>query len=177
VLRTALELGPESLAERAMFAVVGIAVSIPLAGAAYTFFERPIEAGSRNRNSFDSFPELAPDVLLRRNFGQQRPLGHLCHLACRGGKVGGLPLDQCDGIVQGLGKRDGLDVFREARSVDDGLWNERIRSPHGYQTEGSVDVLDFNDGIDLEAFEPGALEELPAGRIPPARKGVVEHQL
>jgi peptidoglycan/LPS O-acetylase OafA/YrhL len=51
VLRTALELGPESLAQRAVFAVVGIAISIPLAGAAYTFFERPIEARLRNRSS------------------------------------------------------------------------------------------------------------------------------
>jgi peptidoglycan/LPS O-acetylase OafA/YrhL len=44
VLRTALELGPETLAQRAVFAVVGIVISIPLAGAAYTFFERPVEA-------------------------------------------------------------------------------------------------------------------------------------
>ncbi|WP_307030387.1 acyltransferase family protein [Arthrobacter globiformis] len=51
VLRTALELGPASLAERVMFAVAGIAVSIPLAGAAYTFFERPVEARLRNRGS------------------------------------------------------------------------------------------------------------------------------
>ncbi|WP_395398573.1 acyltransferase family protein [Arthrobacter sp. UC242_113] len=51
VLRTALELGPVSLAERVVFAVVGIAVSIPLAGAAYTFFERPVEARLRNRAS------------------------------------------------------------------------------------------------------------------------------
>jgi peptidoglycan/LPS O-acetylase OafA/YrhL len=51
VLRTALELGPETLAQRAAFAVVGIAVSIPLAGAAYTFFERPVEARLRNRGS------------------------------------------------------------------------------------------------------------------------------
>ena len=51
VLRTALELGPEGLAERAVFTVVGIAVSIPLAGAAYTYFERPIEARLRNRSS------------------------------------------------------------------------------------------------------------------------------
>ncbi|MDQ0866504.1 peptidoglycan/LPS O-acetylase OafA/YrhL [Arthrobacter globiformis] len=51
VLRTALELGPEGLAQRAAFAVVGIAISIPLAGAAYTFFERPIEARLRNKSS------------------------------------------------------------------------------------------------------------------------------
>jgi peptidoglycan/LPS O-acetylase OafA/YrhL len=51
VLRTALELGPENLAQRAAFAAVGIAVSIPLAGAAYTFFERPVEARLRNRGS------------------------------------------------------------------------------------------------------------------------------
>jgi peptidoglycan/LPS O-acetylase OafA/YrhL len=51
VLRTALELGPVSLAERVMFGVVGIAVSIPLAGAAYTFFERPVEAKLRNSGS------------------------------------------------------------------------------------------------------------------------------
>ncbi|WP_353712921.1 acyltransferase [Arthrobacter sp. K5] len=51
VLRTALELGPESLAQRAAFAAVGIAISIPLAGAAYTFFERPIEARLRNGSS------------------------------------------------------------------------------------------------------------------------------
>jgi peptidoglycan/LPS O-acetylase OafA/YrhL len=50
VLRTALELGPDTLTARALFAVVGIAVSIPLAGAAYTFFERPIEARLRNRS-------------------------------------------------------------------------------------------------------------------------------
>jgi peptidoglycan/LPS O-acetylase OafA/YrhL len=48
VLRTALELGPETLTARAVFAVVGIAVSIPLAGAAYTYFERPVEARLRN---------------------------------------------------------------------------------------------------------------------------------
>jgi peptidoglycan/LPS O-acetylase OafA/YrhL len=48
VLRTVLELGPETLTARAVFAVVGIAVSIPLAGAAYTFFERPIESRLRN---------------------------------------------------------------------------------------------------------------------------------
>ncbi|RAM35807.1 acyltransferase [Arthrobacter globiformis] len=51
VLRTALELGPESLAERVVFAVVGVAVSIPLAGAAYAFFERPVEARLRTRRS------------------------------------------------------------------------------------------------------------------------------
>ncbi|MFC9350492.1 acyltransferase family protein [Arthrobacter sp. NPDC057013] len=51
VLRTALELGPESLAQRAVFAAVGIAIAIPLAGAAYTFFERPVEARLRNRGS------------------------------------------------------------------------------------------------------------------------------
>jgi peptidoglycan/LPS O-acetylase OafA/YrhL len=51
ILRTALELGPETLAERAAFAVVGIAVSIPLAGALYTLFERPIEARLRNKGS------------------------------------------------------------------------------------------------------------------------------
>lgn len=51
VLRTALELGPETLAERAAFAVVGIAVAIPLAGALYTFFERPVEARLRNHGS------------------------------------------------------------------------------------------------------------------------------
>jgi peptidoglycan/LPS O-acetylase OafA/YrhL len=51
VLRTALELGPESLAQRAVFAAAGIAISIPLAGAAYTFFERPVEARLRNRGS------------------------------------------------------------------------------------------------------------------------------
>ncbi|MDQ1059894.1 peptidoglycan/LPS O-acetylase OafA/YrhL [Arthrobacter globiformis] len=51
VLRTALELGPETLAERVTAAVVGIAISIPLAGAAYTFFERPVEARLRNRGS------------------------------------------------------------------------------------------------------------------------------
>jgi peptidoglycan/LPS O-acetylase OafA/YrhL len=51
VLRTALELGPENLAQRAVFAVLGVAISIPLAGAAYTFFERPVEARLRNRGS------------------------------------------------------------------------------------------------------------------------------
>jgi peptidoglycan/LPS O-acetylase OafA/YrhL len=51
VLRTALERGPETISQRPAFAVVGIAVSIPLAGAAYTFFERPIEARLRNRSS------------------------------------------------------------------------------------------------------------------------------
>lgn len=49
VLRSALELGPETPTARAVFAVVGIAVSIPLAGAAYTYFERPVEARLRNR--------------------------------------------------------------------------------------------------------------------------------
>lgn len=48
VLRTALELGPVTLAERAVFAAVGIAVSIPIAGALFTLFERPIEARLRN---------------------------------------------------------------------------------------------------------------------------------
>ncbi|MFE4834864.1 acyltransferase family protein [Arthrobacter sp. NPDC056691] len=51
VLRTALELGPESLAQRAAFAAVGIAIAIPLAGAAYTFIERPVEARLRNRGT------------------------------------------------------------------------------------------------------------------------------
>ena len=49
VLRTALELGPESLAERAAYAAIGVVIAIPLAGALYTFFERPIEARLRNR--------------------------------------------------------------------------------------------------------------------------------
>ncbi|UKA56550.1 acyltransferase [Arthrobacter sp. FW305-BF8] len=51
VLRTALELGPENLAQRAALAAVGIALSIPLAGAAYTFVERPIEARLRSRGA------------------------------------------------------------------------------------------------------------------------------
>ncbi|MFE4543435.1 acyltransferase family protein [Arthrobacter sp. NPDC056727] len=51
VLRTALELGPESLAERAAFAAVGVVIAIPLAGALYTFVERPVEARLRNRGS------------------------------------------------------------------------------------------------------------------------------
>lgn len=68
VLRTALELGPETLTARAVFAVVGIAVSIPLAGAAYTFFERPIEARLRNRGSkdgpvADTRPAEEPDTV------------------------------------------------------------------------------------------------------------------
>jgi peptidoglycan/LPS O-acetylase OafA/YrhL len=48
VLRTALELGPVTLAERAAFAAAGIAVSIPLSGALFTLFERPVEARLRN---------------------------------------------------------------------------------------------------------------------------------
>ncbi|MDP9694386.1 UNVERIFIED_ORG: peptidoglycan/LPS O-acetylase OafA/YrhL [Arthrobacter globiformis] len=61
VLRTALELDPAGLAERVLFAVVGIAVSIPLAGAAYTFFERPVEARLRNRGSRSRPLEDTPD--------------------------------------------------------------------------------------------------------------------
>ncbi|CAH0267690.1 O-acetyltransferase OatA [Arthrobacter sp. Bi83] len=48
VLRTALELGPVTLAERAAFAAVGIAVSIPLSAGLFTLFERPIEAKLRS---------------------------------------------------------------------------------------------------------------------------------
>jgi peptidoglycan/LPS O-acetylase OafA/YrhL len=48
VLRTALELGPVTFAERAAFAAAGIAVSIPLSGALFTLFERPVEARLRN---------------------------------------------------------------------------------------------------------------------------------
>ena len=79
VLRTALELGPESLAQRAVFAAVGIAVSIPLAGAAYTFFERPIEARLRNRSSrggpVADTPQPAGTGTLTEQTAEQIPAG------------------------------------------------------------------------------------------------------
>lgn len=48
VLRTALELGPVTLAQRAVFAAVGIAVAIPISAALFTLFERPVEARLRS---------------------------------------------------------------------------------------------------------------------------------
>ncbi|APX02903.1 hypothetical protein BWQ92_15350 [Arthrobacter sp. QXT-31] len=60
VLRGALELGPETLTERALFALVGIAISIPLAGALYTFFERPVEARLRNWRSLGGPGPIRP---------------------------------------------------------------------------------------------------------------------
>ncbi|TSE14732.1 acyltransferase [Arthrobacter sp. KBS0703] len=47
VLRTALELGPVTLGERAAFAAAGVAVSIMLSALLFTLFERPIEARLR----------------------------------------------------------------------------------------------------------------------------------
>jgi peptidoglycan/LPS O-acetylase OafA/YrhL len=48
VLRTALELGPVTLAERAAFAAAGVAVSILISALLFTLFERPVEARLRS---------------------------------------------------------------------------------------------------------------------------------
>src|SRR5215207_961542 len=78
---------------------------------------------------------------------QQRPLCELRQPRGRGREVGALPLDEGDGVVEGIGEGRHVDPRWEGRRLRDRARHDRVGGSCGDEAERGLDMLDLDGGI------------------------------
>ena len=108
---------------------------------------------------------------------QHHASGEPNQLGRSGRKHGVLALDESNGVVERLGKRNEHHIWRAGAALCDSPGDEGIPASGGDEGESGFNLLNFDARFENDSLELGAIRNLTSGGVAPAVVGVVEDKV